>query len=220
MEGGQRTGAQGRYGLLLVTLIAAYLLSAVTHSRWGGVLHVGFVTAIGLLSLRNARLAPRIIRLAAAGVVVTGIAAGFCAASENRAAEGADDIWSGLMLLLTVLVIVDRVVRLERVTAQSLYAALSAYLLIGLMFSAFFAAFDVLIPEPFFANGEPADSQTLQYFSFTTLTTLGYGDFTAAGSLGRAVAVLEAVTGQVFLATLVARLVSAYGRDRRRPPAE
>jgi voltage-gated potassium channel Kch len=62
------------------------------------------------------------------------------------------------------------------------------------------------------------NAQTLQYFSFTTLTTLGYGDFTAAGSLGRALAVLEALAGQVFLATLVARLVSAYAGSRRRPP--
>jgi hypothetical protein len=218
MVEGQRTGSQGRYGLLLVTLVTAYLASAVSHSRWGGVLHVGFVAVIGLLALRNARLSPRHTRLAAAGVVATGIAAGFCAASGNKAAEGADDIWAGLMLLLTVLVIVDRVVRLDRVTAQSLYGALSAYLLIGMMYSAFYAALDVMVSGPFFADGQPADSETIQYFSFTTLTTLGYGDFTAAGSLGRAVAVLEAISGQVFLATLVARLVSAYGTVRRPPP--
>jgi hypothetical protein len=220
MEEGRRTGSEGRYGLLLITLVSAYLLSAVSHSRWGGVLHVAFIAVISLLSLRNVRLTPRHTRLAAGGVVATAIAAGFCAASGNRAAEGADDIWGGLMLLLTVLIIVDRVVRLDRVTAQSIYAALSAYLQIGMMFSAYFAALDVLVSSPFFADGQPADSQTLQYFSFTTLTTLGYGDFTAAGSLGRAVAVLEAVTGQVFLATLVARLVSAYGTVRRPPPAE
>jgi hypothetical protein len=219
MEEGQRTAPTGRYGFLLVTLVAAYLLSAVTHSRWGGVLHVGFVAVIGLLAMRNARLEPRLARLVAGGVVVTGIAAGFCAASGNRAAEGAGDVWTGLMLLVTVVVIVDRVIRLDRVTAQSLYGALSAYLLIGLMFSAFYGALDVLVTEPFFANGQSANTQTLQYFSFTTLTTLGYGDFTAAGSLGRAVAVLEAVTGQVFLATLVARLVSAYEKPHRRPPS-
>jgi hypothetical protein len=74
------------------------------------------------------------------------------------------------------------------------------------------------VSGPFFAGGQPVNSQTLQYFSFTTLTTLGYGDFTAAGSLGRALAVLEALAGQVFLATLVARLVSAYAGSRRRPP--
>ncbi len=62
----------------------------------------------------------------------------------------------------------------------------------------------------FFANRQPGNTQTFQYFSFTTLTTLGYGDFTAMDSSGRAVAVLEALTGQVFLATLVARLVAAF----------
>jgi hypothetical protein len=77
------------------------------------------------------------------------------------------------------------------------------------------------VSGPFFADGQPLNTETVQYFSFTTLTTLGYGDFTAAGSLGRALAVLEAISGQVFLATLVARLVSAYGTTRRRrPPGE
>lgn len=69
----------------------------------------------------------------------------------------------------------------------------------------------------FFVHGQHASTQTFQYFSFTTLTTLGYGDFTAAGNAGRAVAVLEALTGQVFLATLVARLVAAFrGPGERR----
>jgi hypothetical protein len=86
------------------------------------------------------------------------------------------------------------------------------------MFTEIFSALNVFVAGAFFADGQPANSQTLQYFSFTTLTTLGYGDFTAVGSLGRAVAVLEAITGQVFLATLVARLVSAYGTAIRRPP--
>jgi hypothetical protein len=220
MEEGQRTGSVGRYGVLLVTLIAAYLVSAVTESRWGGGIHVAFIAAIGVLSLRNARrLRPRVVQLARAVIVVTAIAAGICVTSDNTAADGAGDIWGAAMLLLTVLIIVDRVLRVERVTAQSLYAAVSAYLLIGMMFSEFFGALDVLVPGPFFASGQPANSQTLQYFSFTTLTTLGYGDFTAVGSLGRAIAVLEALTGQVFLATLVARLVSAYGGGRRRPPS-
>lgn len=222
MEEGQQAGPVGRYGVLLVTLIAAYLVSAVTESRWGGGIHVAFVAAIGVLSLRNAqRLRPRVVRIARAVIVATAIAASICVTSNNTAARGAGAIWNAVMLMLTVLVIVERVVRLDQVTAQSLYAALSAYLLIGMMFSEVFGALDVLVPGPFFAAGQLANGQTLQYFSFTTLTTLGYGDYTAAGSLGRAVAVLEAVAGQVFLATLVARLVSAYEKPgRRRPPPE
>jgi hypothetical protein len=219
MEEGQRTGSAGRYGVLLVILIAAYLVSAVTESRWGGGIHVGFIAAIGVLSLRNARrLSPRVVRFARVIIVVTAIAAAVSVTSDNEAAQGAADLWGAVMLVLTVLIIVDRVLRLDQVTAQALYAAVSAYLLIGMMFSEIFAALDVIVSGSFFANGQPANGQTLQYFSFTTLTTLGYGDFTAAGSLGRAVAVIEALTGQVFLATLVARLVSAYGTVRRPPP--
>jgi hypothetical protein len=78
------------------------------------------------------------------------------------------------------------------------------------MFASSFAAINYLSTSDFFADNEPANTQTFQYFSFTTLTTLGYGDFTAAESGGRSIAVLEALTGQVFLATLVARLVAAY----------
>jgi Ion channel len=218
MTQGEQTGREARYGLLLVTLVASYLLSAVTHSKWAEVVHVGLVVAIALLAVRHAGLRRRGNVLAVVATVVTAVAAGIGATSANAQAEGIASIWNGLILLLTVVVIIDRVVRLEQVTVQSIYAALSSYLLIGLMFASFFGALGYLVAGPFFADGQPVNSQTLQYFSFTTLTTLGYGDFTAAGSLGRALAVLEALAGQVFLATLVARLVSAYAGARRRPP--
>jgi hypothetical protein len=81
----------------------------------------------------------------------------------------------------------------------------------GVLFAAFYAAIDHLDAAPFLAGHRPASTQTFQYFSFTTLTTLGYGDFTAAGNGGRAVAVIEALVGQVFLAT-------PGGPSRRRVP--
>jgi hypothetical protein len=218
MTEGEQTGQEARYGLLLVTLVAGYLLSAVTHSTWAEAVHVAFVVLVALLAVRHAQLPPRWYVLAIVATLVTAVAAGVGATSTNAQAEGIAGIWNGLVLLLAVVVIINRVVRIEQVTAQSLYAALSTYLLIGLMFASFFGALGFLVSGPFFADGQPLNSQTLQYFSFTTLTTLGYGDFTAAGSLGRALAVLEALAGQVFLATLVARLVSAYAGSRRRPP--
>jgi hypothetical protein len=218
MADGEQTRSGARYGLLLLTLVAAYLLSAVTHSNWAGAVHVAFVAFVALLAVRNARLGRRRTATAVGATLVTAIAAGVGATSGNRQAEGIASIWTGLVLLVTVVIIINGVLRLERVTAQSIYAALSSYLLIGLMFASFFSALDYLVSQPFFADGQPANAQTLQYFSFTTLTTLGYGDFTAAGDLGRAVAVLEALAGQVFLATLVARLVSAYRAPGRRPP--
>jgi hypothetical protein len=218
MAEGEPTGPEARYGLLLITLVAAYLLSAVTHSTWAEVVHVGLIVVVALLAVRHARLTRRGNVLVIGVTLVTATAAGVGVTSANTQAEGIASIWNGLLLLATVVVIIDRVVRFERVTVQSIYAALSSYLLIGLMFASFFGALGYLVSGSFFADGQPVNSQTLQYFSFTTLTTLGYGDFTAAGSLGRALAVLEALAGQVFLATLVARLVSAYAGSRRRPP--
>ena len=141
------------------------------------------------------------------------------ASSHSPVARGTASIWTGILLLATVVIIVDSVLKMDTVTLQSIYAALSAYILVGLMFAAFFGAIGGLGGSHFFVNGEAGNIRTYQYFSFATLTTLGYGDFTAAGSFGRAVAVLEALTGQIFLVTLVARLVSAYrGPARRDPP--
>ena len=217
MPAGERVGQQGRYGLLLITLIAVYLLSALASGRPGQPAQLALVVAVTLIALRNTDFPYRQV---ARWVTVIGsvLAIAAVAWSQSPVARGTASVWTGLLLLATVVIILDGVLRLDTVTAQSIYAALSAYLLIGLMFAAFFGAIDGLGGTDFFVHGEPANIRTYQYFSFTTLTTLGYGDFTAAGSFGRAVAVLEALTGQIFLATLVARLVSAYRAPTRRDP--
>jgi Ion channel len=214
---GEQIGRQGRYGLLLATLIAVYLLSALASGRPSQAAQLVLVVAVTLIALRNTSFPHR--NAARWGTVIGSVLAiAAVASSDTSVARGAASIWTGILLLATVVIIVDGVLKLDAVTAQSIYAALSAYLLIGLMFAAFFGAIDGLGGADFFVNGEPANLRTYQYFSFTTLTTLGYGDFTAGGSFGRAVAVLEALTGQVFLATLVARLVSAYRAPTRRDP--
>ena len=116
--------------------------------------------------------------------------------------------------------ILRRVLTKPTVSLQSIYGAVSAYMIIGLMFASIYAAMSRLESAQFFSAGSPANTRTFQYFSFTTLTTLGYGDFTAGTNGGRAVAVMEAMGGQIFLATLVARLVASYRGPRRSVTAE
>jgi Ion channel len=208
-----RTGPaprEARYGLLLALLVVTYLLSASGLGRLvaaiQGVLFLGVV----LIALRTGPMNQR-ARLVISLVALIGTAVALVAQLTGTAAgAGASDLWKGLMLLLTSSIIVRRVLAKPSVTVQSIYGALSAYLIIGFMFAAFFAAIQHLGSQPFFADHEKVTTQTLQYFSFTTLTTLGYGDYTAATNSGQALAVIEALTGQVFLATLVARLVAAY----------
>ncbi len=204
-------GQQGRYGLLLILLIVTYLLSAFVRSNWISVAQLALFVATGGLALRSSRLSRRQSRvLLAVSAAGSAAAAGLALARPSDGAVAAASLWTGLLLLATVALIVVRIVSYPTVTEESIFGAVSAYLLIGLMFAAFYAAISKGHGGHFFADGQPGNSQTFQYFSFTTLTTLGYGDFTAAGSDGRALAVMEALTGQVFLATLVARLVAAF----------
>ena len=205
-----------RFGLLLTILIATYLFSAFTSGRWIEATQVAFFVVTALLALRGSPVRGRRADLAMAAVVpVSVIALLVGLESGDQVILGVVSIWGSVLLLASIVLIVYRVMSLTSVTVQSIYGAVSAYLLIGFMFAAFYGAINHLGGDHFFTHSQPTDTRTLQYFSFTTLTTLGYGDFTAASDGGRAVAVLEALMGQVFLATLVARLVSAYGRPPR-----
>jgi hypothetical protein len=211
--GSGRTGRSepsGRYGLLLLVLVATYVISAFTNGRVISNLQVLLFLALLLLSLRTSRVRGRMAWLAV-GVALAGTVAALAAVQTGtHVGDGLASIWKGLILLLSAILIVSRVLARPTVTIQSIYGALSAYVIIGMMFAAFYAAIKSLDGGSFFADGQQGNTQTFQYFSFATLTTVGYGDFTAAVNGARAIAVLEAMTGQIFLATLVARLVSAY----------
>ncbi|MGH7289419.1 MAG: potassium channel family protein, partial [Myxococcota bacterium] len=100
-----------------------------------------------------------------------------------------------------------------RVDGERICAALCVYLLAGIAFGGIFATLDALGPGSLAGVG-PIDLDDAVYFSFVTLATLGYGDIAPATSATRALAVLEAVFGQLYLAVLIARLVSLYARER------
>jgi hypothetical protein len=217
------------FGLLLGLLVGTYLLSAFDSGYWIRALQMGLFLVVALIAAWTSRVTQRIKRLATVIVGVGSVVAlAVTRATPDGPAAGAAFAWIALQLLVAVVFILRRVFTAREVTLQSIFGAISAYLVIGLMFSAVYGAISKFGGGPFFASGEPGNTQTWQYFSFVTLTTVGYGDFTAAQAGGRAVAVLEAVTGQVFLATLVARLVSSYrvpgaakggARHSRRPPS-
>jgi hypothetical protein len=107
----------------------------------------------------------------------------------------------------------------RRVTADTVCASLCIYLLLGVVWAMGYSVIDILDPEafrftltgpsPVIRMGSGASTAVL-YFSFATLTTLGYGDIVPISPMARMLAVLEAITGQLFLAVLVARLVGMH----------
>ena len=110
----------------------------------------------------------------------------------------------------------------ERVTVDTILGSACIYLMIGVTFALLFQAVSMVVPDAFMYQGslfvqDPAAAfdQRFLYFSFVTMTTLGYGDMTPNDEFAGSLAALEAMTGVLFIATLVARLVTMYEPRRR-----
>jgi hypothetical protein len=228
VTGATRTGdTQDRFELVFLLLISSFVLEAIlTGQRAQATILLVYLVALQVVLRTTSpnRGAWPAVRVAVTVVSVTVVVVGV--AAPGRVTSAVLALWLAVVLMATIASIVSRVLRHRTVTLQTLLGSLSAYLLIGFLFMAFYSAVAHLDRDEFFAGGQPANSSTLQYFSFVTMTTTGYGDFTAAGTAGRSLAVLEALLGQIFLVTLVARLVALFGKPRpgsirvRRPAAD
>jgi hypothetical protein len=203
-----------RYGLVLLLLVSAYLLTAFLPDDRARSLPLLLYLAALALMLRHARSGRRTLLWGLlAGSAVAGAAT---LVTGDRAVLGLIALWLAVVLAVAIVTVVRRVLLHPVVTVQTIFGALSAYLLIGFLYAALFAAVAHFQRSALFIGGQPANSTTIQYFSFITMSTVGYGDFTAAGEPARTLAVLDALTGQIFLVTLVARLVSSFGTSRDR----
>ena len=125
-----------------------------------------------------------------------------------------------LSLLLFLSVVLVQTLRSGPVTFHRINGAVAAYLLLGIIWAHAYALVALLAPGAFAGPVSPSDGpHAFFYFSFVTLTTLGYGDVLPVHAAARSLAALEAVTGPLYLAILIARLVSAAGPPARSPKA-
>jgi len=146
--------------------------------------------------------------VAAIGVAGISVIRGGAFSDEALATVGV------LLALSAPVAIVRRLLAEVRITASTVAGALCVYLLAGLLFSYVFGLLDATDHGHFFVQVTHPPSVDYLYFSLVTLTTVGYGDYTAGGSLGRMLAVTEALAGQLYLVSVVAVLVSNIGRER------
>lgn len=199
------------FGIVLSLLVTVYVLYALSSELWVQLtVMVLYLFTLGL-AVRTSRPMPaqkRFVRIVLVASAVVALVA--LLVLPRDVSDGVLDAVVCVILMTTLVVILDRILRRTAVTVQSLAGALSAYLLIGMFFASLFGVMASLSAEPFFASGAAANQRSFQYFSYTTLTTLGYGDYTAAAFPGRSIATFEAMVGQVFLAVLVARLVASF----------
>jgi voltage-gated potassium channel Kch len=204
-----------RFGLVLTLLVVSYLVMALGGSSAPRILEGSFAVIALWLALQASAADVRVRLLAAAMLLAAFLAVVVITQSVvGSTARGLGELWFVVVFMLTLIAVLRRVLIHQEVTLETICGALSAYLLLGMMFAAVFGAMSDLGDQRLFVQVADPTIPQRQYFSFTTLTTLGYGDITAATDIGRAVATLEAICGQIFLVTLIARLVANFAGRR------
>ena len=222
--GNERAGRERRplwrsgYWFVLVLIAVSYTLSAlqVSPNPSPYAFLVQLATVAATLWVSEVRQ-----RLRRAGWIVLAVAALAAGVVALLGTEGylLDVLLSGasvLAYLAAPLAIIAHLVRRDRIDGQALLASVAAYLLVGMFFTFVYNLVALLSPTPIFGPGT-ADSLTGQlFFSFTTLTTTGYGNLVPTGPGVQSVAIAEAITGQLFLVIAVARVVTGWARPGSR----
>ena len=127
--------------------------------------------------------------------------------------------FSAALTIGVIIRIFGRVAKAPIIDLRVVINAVTVYLMLGLFFAYLFMAFSAAANEAFFAQGPHQPTSVFLYFSYITLATVGYGDYTPAFTAGRFAAVTEGLMGQLYLVTVLALIVSNLGRQRDGKPA-
>jgi hypothetical protein len=197
-----------RYGLVLALIFLAYFLGGFENE--GLVIAVSsLIWAIVLLATLWSPGLPRALRRIGLGSTVVFFVS---AASIFFVSSPVSNGWRLVLLAISqfaaLLAVLARISQHRVVTIQTVMGGIAAYALIGFAMAAVYRSISLLTGTQFL-TGAVGESDYL-YFSFVTLTTVGYGDITPATDLAKRLAVIQMFVGQVFLITLVARLVSLW----------
>lgn len=210
-----------RFGIVLALIIVAvFFVMAAPRGDGARFVSVTLQALVLVAAVIASKSPPWVIRLSVAAAIL-GIAGSAAALfGTGQFGNSAAGLVALLYVLMTPPAIATGVVKQFReqggVTIHSMFGVLCLYLLIGLIFAVAFAVIQDVSSTDFFTTKDGGRDDFL-YFSYATLTTVGYGDLIAASNLGRSLAISEALLGQIYLVTVVALIV---GNLRSRPRVE
>ena len=204
-----RLRASHSYGLVLLLIIAAFLFAALApDDSWTASMLALLQSATLVCALWTSGIAPADSKPSLALAALAVAAAISNLADSGRVTVVTVTLFTAVLTMATIGVIGIGVLDQGEVNRQSIRGAVAVYILIGLTFGFFYGALAVGDSASFFAQGTDGTRAIRMYFSYVTLATLGYGDYTAASTLGHTLAICEALIGQIYLVTVVALLVA------------
>jgi len=203
------------FGLVLLLVIGTYVLASLTrYSGWSAVAITAIACLGAVAALGSSGVRPAFVRGAAAiGLAAAGLAAAGAIAGDDGFL-GAAALIQMLLLIVASGVVLRAVLSESEVNFRTILGAISVYLIFGLLFTSLYVTIDRLQAGAFFLSEAGSHTGDYIFFSFTTLTTTGYGNLVPAAQPGKMFAGLEMLFGQIFLVTLIAGLVSLW-RPRR-----
>lgn len=209
------------FGIVLVLILCSLTFQVAAPetevSRFLTLILHGIVLMSALLAAHAHRV---LTRIAGFAVVVAIIGSGIALVGPGEFNELPAGIVNMMFIGLTPIALATGLIRELRdertVTIRTMFGVLCIYLLIGSFFAFVFGVIDEATSSHFFSTILDADASDFLYFSFATLTTVGYGDLVTTNELGRSLAITEALIGQIYMVTVVALIVSNMGRGRPR----
>jgi hypothetical protein len=199
------------FGLVLVLVLTTYVLTSLLGDRgWSGVLITATVSVTSIVALTSSHVNHRFVRqalwLAALSIAFSIVAA----ASGEKTWLNVASVIQILLLTVAMGAVLRRVVSTAEVGSRTILGAISVYTVLGLLFTYLYATVGRIQSGAFFEGHPHTHAGDFLFFSYTTLTTTGYGDLVPGGQPGRMLSGLEMMIGQIFLVTLVAGLVSLW----------
>jgi len=200
------------YGSVLLLILFTYLFSVTVVASWAAslVISVQIATVWAVLHVSRARRPVR--RFATVLLVISALAAIVnLFVGRETTGESAVAFMSVVLYLIAPFSITRSLLFRREVDLQTVLGAIDIYLLVGMLFAFIYRFLSLVQPSAFFgaAVGDAKFPQDL-FFSFTTLTTTGYGNYVPAGNPGQTFAVAEMLIGQLFLVIAVAKVINAY----------
>jgi Ion channel len=199
------------YGSVLLLILFTYVFSVSVTASWAAslVITVQIATVWTVLHVSRARRSVR--RIAGLLLLLSAVAGAInLFVGKETTGEGTVAFMSAVLYLIAPFSITRSLLFRREVDLQTVLGAIDIYLLVGMLFAFIYRFLGVVQSSAFFgANGDGKLPQDL-FFSFTTLTTTGYGNLVPAGNPGQTFSVAEMLVGQLFLVIAVAKVINAY----------